>query len=202
LQNTNEKLQLYGGIRGQASKHISFNLKGMKYTNEYQPLFVVDTTIALRNQFTVVYDKLTATQYSAQIAYENRDKLKILLNAQYADYTTKEELQAWQLPQFEAKLTVNYNLQQKIIAYATLFYVGKRYARITETLNTTEGIITVFNAQTLKSYIDANIGFEYRYTKRLSAYINFTNIAASQYYKWQQYKAQGFGILGGLTYSL
>ena len=82
LINTNEKLQLYAGIRGQASKRISFNLKGMKYTNENQPLFVLDTTDVMNNKFTVVYDKVSTTKYSAQLAYENRDKLKILLNAQ------------------------------------------------------------------------------------------------------------------------
>ncbi len=201
LLNTNNKIRLYAGIRGQISKRVSFNFRGNKQTDENFPLFVIDTAAAMQNKFTVVYDKITSTRYSVQIAYENRDKLKILLNAVYADYSAFNEIKAWNLPALEAKLSVNYNLRKKIIAHATLFYVGKRYGRIIETIATLNGNQTLFSAQTLNAYLDANIGFEYCYTKRLSAYINFNNIAASQYYKWQQYKVQGFGILGGISYS-
>jgi len=45
------------------------------------------------------------------------------------------------------------------------------------------------------------LGAEYRYTKKLSAFIQFNNIASSPYNKWEDYPTQRFGILGGLTYS-
>jgi hypothetical protein len=52
----------------------------------------------------------------------------------------------------------------------------------------------------LKGTVDVNAGLEYRYTKRLSLFLQLNNIAALEYNKWNKYPTQRFNLLGGLTY--
>ena len=54
----------------------------------------------------------------------------------------------------------------------------------------------------LKAYVDLNIGLEYRYTKILSGFINFNNILGSRNYTWNQYPAMRFNVMFGFTYAL
>ena len=53
----------------------------------------------------------------------------------------------------------------------------------------------------LKGIFDANIGAEYRYTKRLGFFISFNNIANFRYYRWSNYPTKRFSLMGGLSYS-
>jgi len=62
-------------------------------------------------------------------------------------------------------------------------------------------LITTEKPKELKGIFDANLGLEYRYTKKLSAFINFNNIGAVRYQRWEDYPTQRFNVLGGLTYS-
>ena len=39
------------------------------------------------------------------------------------------------------------------------------------------------------------------FSKRFYKFIQFNNIAATRYQKWDNYPTQRFGVLGGLTYS-
>jgi len=74
--------------------------------------------------------------------------------------------------------------------------IGDRYAKV---WNTTTSSI---EAKKLNSIIDANLGFEYRYSKILSAFINLNNITGSRYYIWNNYPSYKFNILAGITYAL
>ena len=94
-----------------------------------------------------------------------------------------------------------YDLSDKILVRLDVFVLGKQYAKIYTTTATTEGIITTPEAKELGGLVDVNVGFEYRYTKKLSAFINFMNIGSVEYEKYQDYATQRFNILGGLTYS-
>jgi outer membrane receptor protein involved in Fe transport len=52
----------------------------------------------------------------------------------------------------------------------------------------------------LKSVGDFNLGAEYRYSKMLSFFVNFNNIANMRYYRWEKYPSQRFNFMAGLTF--
>ena len=58
--------------------------------------------------------------------------------------------------------------------------------------------VIVETAERLDGIVDLNLGLEYRYTKKVSAFINFNNIASTRYERWQDYPTQRFNVLGGL----
>ena len=135
------------------------------------------------------------------MTYQKLEKIKLILGANYYNYDPSNEIKAWHRPDFKIALSGIYDLGDKIIVRADLFYIGQQYAKTSNIVATNNTITITDAAETLKGVFDANIGVEYRYTKKLSAFINFNNIGSAKYERWQDYPTQRFGVLGGLTYA-
>lgn len=200
-QNSNQKYDIYGGVRGSFSSKITFNTSFSRQKIEGMPLYVKDLSNPIENQFTLEYDTVTFNKITGELAYQKLEKLKILLGANYYMYEAKNATEVWHKPEMKISLSGIYDLADKIVVRADFFYFGKQYAKAYESIVTNTTVTTTEVAQELKGVFDANLSIEYRYTKKLSAFINFNNIASQAYERWQDYPTQKFGVLGGLTYS-
>jgi len=198
--NTNKKYDVYAGIRGSITSNLSFNTSFSKQKLEGLPLYVKNE-FGLQNKFIAAYDTLDLIQLDGELAYQKLEKWKILLTGNYYGYTPKNEIKAWHRPDLKITLSGVYDLSDKIIVRADLFYIGQQYAKTTNVVTTSNTVVYTDASETLKGVFDANISLEYRYTKKLSAFINFNNIGSVKYERWQDYPTQRFGVLGGLTYS-
>jgi hypothetical protein len=193
MNNTNNKINIFAGLKGNFSKKISFLVKGTYGTYDNMYFFVnVNDSMAIGNYFDVVYDKVELLHFNGEVSYKNSEKLNIFLKGNYYKYTLKTLDKPWHKPEWDVTLTTRYNLRNKIIVALDVFCLGDRYA---------PNFRTPDSPFKLKNTIDANIGIEYRYSKVLSAFLNLNNITASKKYYWNFYPTQGFNILGGLTYS-
>lgn len=197
MQNSNEKFNLYGGFRGTLSTATSFNVSGSltKVENEY--LYVK----GLSDRFALVYDDLDELEIKGELAYRKDKKITVYLLGQYFNYSTDNEIEAWHKPEIKVTASGEYNIQKKIIISADIFYWGEQFARSVDSNVDPLSSTILYKAEKLDAIVDANLGFEYRYTKKLSAFIDFNNIAGINYEKYQDYPTQGFNVLGGLTYA-
>jgi hypothetical protein len=59
--------------------------------------------------------------------------------------------------------------------------------------------IIVAGVKELGFIADANLGLEYRYNKRLSAFIQLNNLASQGYMRWYNYPVQRFQFMGGIA---
>lgn len=200
-QNSNQKYDIYGGIRGSLSSKITFNTSFSRQKIEGMPLYTKDFGNLIENQFLVEYDTISFSKITGELTYQKLEKFKIILGGDYYNYTPKNELKAWHKPNIKVSLSGIYDLSDKIIVRADLFYIDKQYAKAFNTTTTSNVITTTEFAEELKGVFDANLGLEYRYTKKLSAFINFNNLTSTAYKRWQDYPTQKLGVLGGLTYS-
>ena len=201
LVNTNVKYELFGGIRGSISSKLSFNTAIEKSKYSDYALFVKDTSLALQNEFTVIYDDIEQLKLTAELMYQQSEKLKVYLRGDYFGYNPGKELKVWHKPDYKISLMGVYDLNDKILVRIALNNYGKQYAKIYRE-ESNGGVTTkVADKEKLKGVFDANLGLEYRYTKRLSAFVNFNNIGSVNYQRWQDYPTQRFNFLGGLTYS-
>lgn len=199
--NSNQKYDIYAGVRGSISNKITFKTSFSKQKIDNQPLYVKEFNTILQNKFAVIYDEIDFINLNAEVTYQQLEKLKFLLITDYYSYNADKELEVWHKPNYKITLSGIYDLEDKIIARVDFFILGKQYAKETTTLTTTEGSITTASARKLDGIFDANLGFEYRYTKKLSAFLNFNNLFAVRYQRFQDYPTQRFNIMGGLTYS-
>jgi hypothetical protein len=193
LINTDHKIILYGGVRGNFNSTTYYNFKLTYSLIDDLPMYVNDlaNTDSTGNQFGVVYDNVTLVHYFGEFSISPSEKLAINVKANYRDYKMTNEAEAWHKPSFDLSFTTKYNLRQKIILKASILAIGKRYTKVDDTGTIGE----------LESAIDVNLGAEYRYSKVLSGFVQLNNLLSDDYCEWSNYPSYGFNVLVGLTYA-
>ncbi len=190
LNYTYTKYHVFGGIAGNITRLLTYNISVAQSMIDNMPLFITDTLEPIRNHFTVVYDNVKVTNAHVDIDYKWRNKLSVILAGDYNIYTPTNQLKAWYNPALKISATGKYTLQDKYIFKAEFFVVGSQYAP-----EMTDGIMT---AKTLSGYPDLNLGVEYKYNKVFTAFLNLNNIANVAYYTWDNYEMERFNILIGV----
>ncbi|MDG2343056.1 MAG: hypothetical protein P8L23_00575, partial [Flavobacteriales bacterium] len=204
LQNTVNRMNLYGGIRGSLSSSFTFNFKTAYERFKSFCMYVPDTSSSYGNKFNMFYDDVNRTTIMGEISYQDAEKLKISAKAEYFIYDPKVQEFAWQKPDFIFTISTFLDLSDKIIVKGDVFAIGPRMARV---YSDVEGELLEYNyefnygAKKLPTCLDMNLGLEYRYNDRVSAFINFNNFTASKYQIWDNYPVQSINILGGVTFS-
>lgn len=183
------------GLKGKYSSKMAFDLRA-KYSRVFYMYSFVNQYLDVipRNQFFVLYDDVDVFNAGAEVAWNYSDQLKFILHGNYYDYN----VDVYHKPNLEIGLNATYNLRDKILVDANLFYTGKRNAFLpTGNLPATEP-----ETIEMKAYFDGNLKAEYRYTRLLSFFIKLNNFSASRYEEWYLYPVQRFQIMAGFTYAL
>ncbi len=192
LRPTSHKLIAYAGLKGRFSKALAWNIRGSYSIIDDQYFFIADTSGTLLNQFRVVYDDMTLAKVHGEFSVRPSNSWKIILKGNYYHYTLVREDHPWNKPEFDLSLQLRYNLGDKIIVDAGVYTIGPRYYEDFEPLL----------EETLPLTVDANLGVEYRYSKLLSFWARFNNLAAQKYYLYHNYPAYRFRAMLGFHYAL
>jgi hypothetical protein len=199
MLNENTAIDLYFGIKGTLSKQIGFNVNASFANVKNKALFVTDTLFSTRNKFNVIFDTLNITTIEGSIYFQMNEKLKVDAIGRYYSYQLKSNTYAWNLPQFQIMTRGSYNLFDKFLVNLDLNFEGGRKALVySKEENTTEENNQF--AKTLGFVADVNLGLEYRYNKRISAFLQCNNLASQRYNRWYNTPVQGFQVLGGVTF--
>ncbi len=194
LEYTYNKFKIFGGFKTSFSSNIAFNANISSSKIDNMPFFVNDTTTEPRNKFIVIYDNVKLINVKAEISYHKNEKIELLFCSNFYNYSFMEkEWKPWYKPNFDASLSVNYNIKNKFILKANIIACDKMYAKIFEQNEE--------KAKPINGIIDVNLGIEYRYNKLFSGFINFNNIIGTQYYRWYNYPTQRFNLLAGISYA-
>lgn len=206
LKNTSTAYDAYFGIRGVYSSKISYNLKGGYKNVKDMVLFSQNMIVGTptidptnNNAYFTLYDTVGIANVSAQVNYDSGQKWKLMYRLQYNNYDTQREVKAWNLPDFTSDLTLHYNLQSKIVATSSIFFAGSRYIKSSQT--TDEKLADGIYGKKLDPYVDLNLGLEYRFTPKASAFVNVNNILSQNYQRWGNYPVQGINVMAGFSYS-
>ncbi len=198
LKNT-KTFKFYAGFKGTLSKTISFNLafESIKWTDK--ALYFNDTLFTDTYKFNVVYDDVTDLRFVGSISYQKNEKLKLDAIGEYNAYSAATQQYAWHLPQVKFTFRGNYNLFDKFYVKADFTFMDGR--------KSPKGILAPDASQSdsdnfnLGLVADANLGLEYRYNRRISAFAQFNNIANQKYMRFYNYPVFGFQVLGGVTFA-
>lgn len=202
LENTKRNVDADLGLRGSLSKNISYNI-GVNYQKITNAAFFANDTSGqniLQNKFELIYDNMEMFNGYAELGMEVGERFRFLSRLDYYNYTMENFAEAWHLPQFKGTISTAYNLRDKIIAKADLYYIGERKAfnHFQDGDISQPGIYPT----NLKGFFDANLNLEYRYTSKFSLFLNINNIAASRYNMWYNYPSQAINAIGGVTFIL
>lgn len=200
LQNENTAINFYGGFKGTLSKRVSFNLGASFARVKNMGFFINDTLHSNGNKFDLVYDTLSWTKIEASISYQLNEKIKVDALGRFNSYQLNNFAYAWNKPMLEFMVRGQYNLFDKF--YFNLDFVlehGRKalvYAMEPENVEIIDGQYV----RNIGILIDGNFGVEYRYNKRISAFLQCNNFAAQRYQRWYKYPVQNIQVMGGITF--
>jgi hypothetical protein len=202
LTNTNNKFNVFAGLRGNLSSSTSYDasVKWGMYDNMH--FFLIDYAsdqTRMDNKFKVVYANTSLLTVSGAVKYQYKEKIHFIAKGNYYGYnaTVLGYNKAFHKPNYDLTLSGIYNLKSKIIIKADIFAIGSQWA-LTKDTETADSI--TYKPLLLKGIVDCNLGAEYRYSKMLSFFINFNNIANMRYQRWERYPTQRFNFMLGLTF--
>lgn len=208
LRNTNNALIINAGLRGETGVEGLYRVSAsysvvndmLFFTNNVSTDGGIAVPYGNGNYFLPLYDEVEILNVHGDWSGKITSKISLEMAANYYHYTLAESDFAWNRPNWDAGIGVNYNLRNKIIAHAGLNVLGKRNQLVTR-----EYFNPVFSGTEiipLATSVSMNLSAEYRYTKILSFWLKFNNISFSKYYEWAYYPTQRFLCQIGFTYSL
>lgn len=197
--NTNNKYNLFLGLKGNLSSNTSYDVKGSYSQMDSLHFYTIDYSGAntLYNHFNILYDNASVMNISGALKYQLREKMHFIATGNYYIYKTKNLTRAYHKPDYDLTLSAIYNLKSKIIVRGDIFVIGKQWAK-TQVVNT--DLSTSLQPKQLNGLVDVNLEAEYRYSKMLSFFVKANNIANQRYYRWERYPTQRFNFTIGLTF--
>ncbi len=190
--NTSTTYDAFGGLKGKFSNNSTFKIEVHGQGVRGLTMFVNNYTSGNGNQFNVIYDNGTIINPHLEAAFQQKEKLSVFFKFDYFHYMMQNEVKAWHRPNVNATLSGNYNISDKFIIKLDVYYISRQFARTFDTA----GVIVPVR---LKGLADINLGLEYRFNKKFSAFAACNNIAAYRYQRWNQYPTQRFNFMIGLT---
>ena len=209
ISPTDQKFDLFGGIKGKLSSAMSYNLRASYLSENNKLLFknnfrsVGNSTVAgsegyqYGNSFGIVNDDLRTLSLFGELNFDVNSNLKMRINGEVFSYETELEAEAWNLPDFTASFFADYQIDKNWFAGVTLFYVG---ARKDEVDVFTSSIASNPQQVSLDSYFDANAHVGYRLNDQLSFFARVNNALGNNYERWIYYPVQGLQGMAGATY--
>jgi hypothetical protein len=149
------------------------------------------------------------------ILFKLNKKIETVLQATYQNYTMDTCKIAWNKEKFNMSLTTKYNYDTKLSFNLKVYFVGTRKGLSEQAAfsavnpqNYSDVLLgnkryydTRYVIYDLPAYVDANIGAEYRHTKKLSAFLTLNNLLNARIQRWQHIPTMGFWLMAGATYS-
>ncbi|NQU54968.1 MAG: hypothetical protein HQ522_20810 [Bacteroidetes bacterium] len=216
VTNSFEKLHFYGGIDGKFSSKTNFKIgvdysmiddQQFYYLNEYyypEPSANPNPLI-VNNTFDVLYDNINLLKLNVEIFHTSSEKLNLLLSGNYYAYTLNEQEEAWNKPDWDATLSIDYKITEQLSVGADVYLIGGRKALILESTSQFIGS-SAFNNKIIKSYnldvaFDLNVNANYQITQKFAAFGQLNNFGFQQYQRWLGYPVQSFNALVGVSYA-
>ena len=202
--NTSYQHEANLGVKAIISKKVYLHLNANYSHIDQMVFFVNDTTVPLHNKFVMEYMDVDRVGAYAELSMrELAPGLDIMLKAHYYYYIKLgdptvlnspkiADARPWQMPDLDVSLRAAYRLTNKISFGVEGYFLNRCFAK-----EYNEG---VQYAKKMKAVIDVNLFGEYKFDDNFSAFLYLNNIACQRYYIWNNYRAQGFNALVGLTY--
>lgn len=197
MKNTNQLMKIFAGFKGNFSRQISYLFQVNYSLYDNLPFFINDSILP-EDQFILVYDGIKGKEtqevkFNSELAYKLNQKLNIILSGNYYKYTLEHLDKPYHHPEWDLTFSTRYNMQNKITTQVDIFSIGTRYAH------------DFLNPQTpikLSPILDANLSFDYHYSKLFGAFLRFYNLLNKNYTYWNHYPVQRLQILFGISLTM
>lgn len=205
-QNQTERLNIFGGIKGNAGATFGYKAKVMYKSIEGLPLFINNAEAPFR--FDLVYDgdSDNQTKYFG-IEGEINVRLSQLVNLggrlNIDGYTMATQDEAWFTPKMRLAANARFNISEKLYIDAEALFQGSSWAT-TYDYDVTQNPARLENSYrkvSVPEFFDLSAGAEYKAMDNLGIFIKANNIFNKEYERYLYYPRLGFNVIGGVNFS-
>jgi|WetSurMetagenome_2_1015567.scaffolds.fasta_scaffold57379_2 hypothetical protein len=211
IPNTDYALIFRGGLTGSTGIGGSYQLSAsysivndfLMFSNEIADIYYFPyDTLRKGNYFKPLSDNAEVLNIHGEFNGKINENFSFTATGNYYRYTLDKNELAWNMPDWDARLGVKYNLVNKIFAGVELEALGSRIELLSA--ETMFSGTPVYSKRMLKmpAHFNINLNAEYKYTRILSFWVKLNNISFDKYYEWANYPSMRFIGLIGFTYSL
>lgn len=219
VKNSFEKFRFYGGFDGKLATRTNFKISADYSVIGDNPLYYLYRTVysaddqmsVVDNDFDVFYDNLNRLKFNLELFHVAYEKMEMLLSANYYVYKMETMDKPWNLPSWDGKLSLRYQVSDQLSLSSDMFFTGNRTGLILALPDTYSRpmphneILVLDDLQwesyNLSSVFDLNFSANYKITSRFGLFAQLNNFGFQQYKQWLGYPVQSFNIMGGLSYS-
>ncbi|MFW5831730.1 MAG: hypothetical protein ACOCVA_05735 [Prolixibacteraceae bacterium] len=222
IQNSFEKLRVFGGFDGKFAPKTNFKLSAEYSMIDVEHFYYLyeyiypgtgpqQSPYIINNDFDVIYDNMKRTKFNLEIFHTSSEKLDLLISGNYYIYKLDSLEEAWNKPNWEAKVALGYKISEQLTVSTDVFLTGSRQALIVRRsgfdtrpnpyVPISEIPLAVKNPYSLQPVIDMNFNADYKITQDFLVFVHLHNFGFQQYQRWFGYPVQSFNILGGLSYT-
>lgn len=208
IMNTVERMNIYGGIKGNAGATFGYKVKAFYRQIEGLPMFVNNMDRPF--QFDLVYDgdgdkALKHVGIEGEINVRLSELVNLGGRLNIDNYTTVSQEEAWHLPKMRLAANARFNISEKLYIDAEALFHGNATAReYTYTTDKTTNVTSpsaTYSKTSIPSFFDLSAGAEYKATKQLGIFVKANNMFNTEYSRYLYYPKLGFNILGGINFS-
>jgi hypothetical protein len=201
-KNTDHSLVVTTGLKGNTGLGGNY-LVSVKYSLIKDMLFYYNmdypALLLMGNTFDAIADDVDLLQVHGEVSGILTDKVSYNGNMNLYKYTPANNSFEWNMPGWDAKLGLKYNLRDKILIGIDLSGIGARKFGVRNADFYKVPPVYKFD---VPAHINLDLSAEYRYSKILSFWTKFNNIAYNRNYEWAFYPSQRLLFMAGFTYSL
>lgn len=206
FENQIERLNIYGGIKGNAGATFGYKAKVVYKSIEGLALFMNNPNTPFN--FDLVYDgnEDDRVEYLG-IEGEINVRLSQLVNLggrlNIDGYTMATQEEAWFTPKIRLAANARFNISEKLYIDAEALFHGASYgATYDYDSNLTPALIDgTFTKVNIPEFFDLSAGAEYKATSKLGVFVKANNIFNKEYQRYLYYPKLGFNVIGGVNFS-
>jgi hypothetical protein len=191
IRPSRDALNVYLGVDGQLAKYFTYSAR--VYTKK-----VKDQLIYFNPENAAYFQMLYDTNFvqsgaELSLTFNKNDKVRAGIRGDFRSFKTSNIAANFNMPGTKVDIWGSYNFANKVWVAAEIYVFGPR------TMSVTNDSIPVEIKQGVVA--DVNLSAEYRFSKRLSVFLELNNLLDNRWQRWYNYQERPFDIKGGLTFS-
>lgn len=201
IRNTIDRMNIYGGIKGNAGATFGYKVKG--FYKKVEGLAMFANNLESPYMFDLVYDgegddAVTHVGIEGEINVRLSEVVNLGGRLNIDQYTMVNQEEAWHLPKMKLAANARFNISEKLYIDAEALFHGLSYARGWAPATSSP---TPIEKQTVDSFLDLSAGAEYKATQQIGIFVKANNLLNTEYQRYLYYPKLGFNILGGVNFS-
>lgn len=192
---TRDKFNAYVGLTGNFTRHIDFRIEASAHFMEdmlsfdyYRYDFGYHYRYYGYNDFVPLYSgNLFNLKARGDLNFRWDERILAHVDATYNYY----EKTLYYAPAFKANIAFKYNMAGNRLSLYTNLMISTGMKALDR-----RGNEVWLNR---KGVYEWSVGAEYRFIKRMTAFLNLNNITGQRYYLWNDYQAYRFSFMAGFT---